>query len=216
MLTLLTETGDRSVLEHFPQFFGSGNIKLKVEALKGIVKFCQYGDDFLVDDLIEQGLNSPLPMFKPYAVEALGKIGNKKALPHLKKICGIRGALLGNTVYYPILKKAAEEAIRKIESGNYPEKRQHQPPNGQATHALCPGCGSQLSFVKEYARWYCYDCEDYAPEDYRPRTPTPKPRTRRAAPACPSCGGHLKFIKEYRRWYCYSCEEYAASPEGRG
>jgi ribosomal protein S27AE len=64
----------------------------------------------------------------------------------------------------------------------------------------CPNCGSQLSFVDQYRRHYCYRCGQYAPEGYGDR----------GAKRCPTCGGVLSFVADYNRLYCHRCNIYPA------
>lgn len=59
----------------------------------------------------------------------------------------------------------------------------------------CPTCGRELTYIKEYDRWYCYAEKKYAPK--KVKNP------------CPTCGEELTFIKEYDRWYCYGERKYA-------
>jgi hypothetical protein len=42
---------------------------------------------------------------------------------------------------------------------------QAQAPTGEAKDRTCQHCGEPLEYVKEYGRWYCYDCQEYAPKD---------------------------------------------------
>jgi len=60
---------------------------------------------------------------------------------------------------------------------------------------ICLLCGGSLTFVKEYAQWYCPRCGKYASE--MPQYP------------CPTCGRPLVFIQQYQRWYCRYCNRYA-------
>ncbi len=63
----------------------------------------------------------------------------------------------------------------------------------------CPTCGSPLSFLEQYQRYYCLRCGQYAPEGYGDR----------GARRCPTCGGILSFVTQYGRFYCYHCNTYA-------
>ena len=36
----------------------------------------------------------------------------------------------------------------------------------QAQAKLCPKCGGPLDYIQEYDRYYCYNCQEYAPEGY--------------------------------------------------
>jgi predicted RNA-binding Zn-ribbon protein involved in translation (DUF1610 family) len=67
--------------------------------------------------------------------------------------------------------------------------------------APCPTCGKELTFVKDYSRWYCYAEGKYAPKDYAP--------PRRGKNPCPTCGRELAWIPAYARWYCYAEAKYA-------
>ena len=31
--------------------------------------------------------------------------------------------------------------------------------------SLCPYCGQPLTYIHQYNRWYCYNCQEYAPEE---------------------------------------------------
>ncbi len=62
----------------------------------------------------------------------------------------------------------------------------------------CPNCGSELSFVEQHRRHYCYRCGQYAPDGYGDR----------GAKRCPTCGGVLSFIADYNRLYCHRCNIY--------
>src|SRR3989475_618433 len=63
----------------------------------------------------------------------------------------------------------------------------------------CPTCGSELAFLEQYQRHYCYTCGNYAPEGYGDR----------GAKICPTCRGILSYVAQYDRQYCYRCN---ASP----
>jgi len=64
----------------------------------------------------------------------------------------------------------------------------------------CPNCGSELAFLEQYGRHYCYMCGRYAPEGYGDRD----------AQRCPTCSGVLSFVVQYDRFYCYRCNAYPA------
>jgi ribosomal protein S27AE len=89
----------------------------------------------------------------------------------------------------------------------------------------CPTCGRELTFIKTYNRYYCYNCRKYAPEGAKvapakpaapkPAAPAPivaKPAVRAGPEArpCPTCGGALSYIRQYNKWYCYNCKKYVA------
>nr|QOV09145.1 hypothetical protein HULAa36F11_00028 [uncultured Thermoplasmata archaeon] len=40
-----------------------------------------------------------------------------------------------------------------------------QPPINQEAQRLCSHCNKPLEFIGEYGRYYCYDCQEYAPAD---------------------------------------------------
>ncbi len=69
----------------------------------------------------------------------------------------------------------------------------------------CPTCGRELNYISQYARWYCYFCQRYAP-------------VMRAKNACPTCGATLRWIDQYERWWCDACRKYAPAdiPGPRG
>src|SRR5437867_1916621 len=64
----------------------------------------------------------------------------------------------------------------------------------------CPTCGSELAFLEQYQRHYCYACGNYAPEGYGDR----------GAKICPTCRGILSYVAQYDRPYCYRCNAYPA------
>lgn len=66
----------------------------------------------------------------------------------------------------------------------------------------CPNCGSELAFLEQYQRHYCYACGAYAPEGFGDR----------GAKRCPTCTGILSYVTQYNRFYCYRCSAYP--PEG--
>jgi predicted RNA-binding Zn-ribbon protein involved in translation (DUF1610 family) len=66
----------------------------------------------------------------------------------------------------------------------------------------CPNCGSELAFLAQYQRHYCYACGKYAPEGFGDR----------GAKRCPTCTGILSYVVQYDRYYCYRCNAYP--PEG--
>lgn len=70
------------------------------------------------------------------------------------------------------------------------------------TELPCPNCGSELAYLEQYRRHYCYRCQRYAPEGYGDR----------GAQHCPNCGGILAFVAQYDRFYCYHCNSYPNVP----
>jgi len=42
------------------------------------------------------------------------------------------------------------------------------PVHEEESTPLCPKCGRPLTYIKEYDRWYCYNCKEYAPKDISP------------------------------------------------
>ncbi len=62
----------------------------------------------------------------------------------------------------------------------------------------CPTCGSNLSYLDQYRRYYCHRCLQYAPEGYGEQ----------GAQTCPTCGGILSYVHQYGRMYCYRCNAY--------
>jgi len=77
----------------------------------------------------------------------------------------------------------------------------------------CPSCGQPLTFIPEYGRWHCHNCEEYLPVNFEDwnykKFKGVAMGPEQYAPTCPSCSRPLTFIPEYGRWYCYNCEEYA-------
>lgn len=66
----------------------------------------------------------------------------------------------------------------------------------------CPNCGSELAFLAQYQRHYCYSCGLYAPDGFGDR----------GAKRCPTCTGILSYVAQYERYYCHRCNAYP--PEG--
>ena len=108
-----------------------------------------------------------------------------------------------------------------------PEEVPAPPPKLIVVKAIspCPTCGRELTFIKTYNRYYCYNCRKYAPEEAKvapakPAAPKPAAPARiaakpvvRAMPEaknCPTCGGALSYIRQYNKWYCYNCRKYIA------
>ena len=67
----------------------------------------------------------------------------------------------------------------------------------------CPNCGSELAFLEQYRRNYCYACGRYAPEGFGEG----------GAKRCPMCTGILSYVAQYNRYYCFRCNAYP--PEGQ-
>jgi predicted amidophosphoribosyltransferase len=92
-------------------------------------------------------------------------------------------------------------------------------PAAQPQAGTCPTCGNQASFVEQYNRYYCYNCQKYLPEQSvqseaqpvqpQPSEPVqPQPEPVQPKPMCPTCGGEANFIQQYDRWYCHHCQKY--------
>jgi ribosomal protein S27AE len=75
-----------------------------------------------------------------------------------------------------------------------------RPVQGCVTGLPCPNCGSELAFLAQYQRQYCYACAQYAPEGFGER----------GAKVCPACGGILTYVAQYDRYYCYRDAAYPA------
>ncbi len=69
---------------------------------------------------------------------------------------------------------------------------------------MCSACNGELSFIKEYGKWYCYNCEEYR----EPQQAGSKRGRSKRKNTCPECSSELSYIDEYEQWYCYNCEEY--------
>lgn len=54
---------------------------------------------------------------------------------------------------------------------------------------ICKECGKELTWIPQYNRYYCFDCEKYPP-------------------TCPTCNRDLFWVKEYNRYYCNDCKKY--------
>jgi len=66
-----------------------------------------------------------------------------------------------------------------------PVPAQTQIPAAKPATPVCQKCGQSMSYIKEYDRWYCYTCKEYAPKD---TTAPPSPARSApvaAAPAAP-------------------------------
>src|SRR2546427_13161656 len=74
--------------------------------------------------------------------------------------------------------------------------------SGCVTGLPCPNCGSELAFLEQYRRHYCYACGRYAPEGFGDQ----------GAKRCPMCTGILSYVTQYARYYCFRCNAYP--PEG--
>ena len=68
----------------------------------------------------------------------------------------------------------------------------------------CPNCGSELAFLEQHRRHYCYACGQYAPQGFGDE----------GAKICPSCGGILSYVTEYNRYYCYRENAFPAGDTG--
>lgn len=83
------------------------------------------------------------------------------------------------------------------------EKPLFEPPGHPrecVTGLPCPNCGSELAFLSQYQRHYCYSCGRYAPDGFGDR----------GAKRCPTCTGILSYVAQYERYYCYRCNAYPA------
>ena len=76
--------------------------------------------------------------------------------------------------------------------------RDTRPQRNRVTGLPCPNCGSELSFLEQYHRHYCYSCGRYAPDGFAEGGPK----------KCPNCGGILSFVAAYGLQYCYRCGIY--------
>ena len=62
-------------------------------------------------------------------------------------------------------------------------------PAAKPAAPVCQKCGQPMSYIKEYDRWYCYTCKEYAPKDTAaPQTATVpvQPVPVAAAPVAPA------------------------------
>ena len=80
----------------------------------------------------------------------------------------------------------------------------------------CPHCGTSLSFIQQYQRWYCYSCKTYAPaEPQRTQVQDTQqvcPTCGQQAYCCPTCRQQLHYVKQYQRWYFFNCRTYPTIP----
>jgi predicted RNA-binding Zn-ribbon protein involved in translation (DUF1610 family) len=131
----------------------------------------------------------------------------------------------------PEMPKPAVAAVEAPPVEKIPEKPPEVAPTPQPKLIVvkaispCPTCGRELTFIKTYNRYYCYNCRKYAPEEAKaapakpaaPKPAAPAPRAARPAALakveakkCPTCGGALSYIRQYNKWYCYNCKKYVA------
>ena len=77
----------------------------------------------------------------------------------------------------------------------------------------CPKCGSPLTYIAPYNRYYCYVCRKYAPKDsvLRDTVVAYKPATI-GRNLCPTCGGELIYVPKSDRYFCDKCHKFA--PKG--
>lgn len=66
---------------------------------------------------------------------------------------GFAGAIIMIVARYINLNPAAPQAGM--------EQAVPPPPPLQTASAVCPTCGYPLSYVQQYGRWYCYNCNKY-------------------------------------------------------
>src|SRR3989442_784336 len=85
--------------------------------------------------------------------------------------------------------------VKSLIFGNHERAfiRGTRPPRRCVTGLPCPNCGSELAFLEQYRRHYCYACGQYAPQGFGDE----------GAKVCPSCGGILSYVTDYNRYYCY-------------
>ena len=75
---------------------------------------------------------------------------------------------------------------------------------GDMKEIACPECEKPLSYIAEHERYYCYECETYAPKGIEMSDEERK---------CPECDKYLTYVSQYDRWYCFNCQSYAPKEE---
>jgi len=60
---------------------------------------------------------------------------------------------------------------------------------------VCPKCKGPLNYIRQYNRWYCFNCRIYP------------------AYICPTCGGTATYVAQYDKWYCHNCKAYTTKRE---
>lgn len=118
----------------------------------------------------------------------------------------------------------------KKEGAPAPEEEKKDEPLAISEAPKCTTCSKVATWVKEYNRWYCYDCSEYMAKDIPPpaegddktseaekeEKPAEEEKKEEDAPAeaeipkCTKCQKDSTWVKEYNRWYCYDCSEYMA------
>lgn len=71
----------------------------------------------------------------------------------------------------------------------------------------CPKCKGKLKWIDKYARYYCFECKEYAPKGVGG-----PPHIGSDKKVCPVCKQSMKFIQEYNEWYCFKCKKYTLRP----
>jgi hypothetical protein len=66
-------------------------------------------------------------------------------------------------IIYYLFRPNVRAFFGKVPAGAYETSVQPPPPpeTFQQTPA-CPRCGKPLTYIPQYQRWYCYDCQQYA------------------------------------------------------
>ncbi len=54
---------------------------------------------------------------------------------------------------------------------------------------FCKNCGEKLSWIKQYSKYYCRNCQQYSP-------------------VCSACRKDLFWIPNYGQYYCNECQKY--------
>jgi ribosomal protein S27AE len=62
-------------------------------------------------------------------------------------------------------KHLRERIIIHMEGGATSEETVGSTSDEEAEKATCPDCDGELTYIEQYDRWYCYNCEKYAPRE---------------------------------------------------
>lgn len=74
-------------------------------------------------------------------------------------VLGLAGAVM-LLISYPISKSMAE-SVNVAYQAPFPSLQMPPPPPSPQAFYPCPTCGGPLTFVPEYNRWYCQNCQKY-------------------------------------------------------
>lgn len=94
------------------------------------------------------------------------------------------------------------EYVQPIEKAKEEKPREVAKSKPAVAAKVCPNCSGEPTYVEQYQRYYCYNCNTYV--EPVQKTPQKSPSTT----ACPTCGGQPTYVEQYKRYYCYTCNKY--------